>query len=190
MHIGDIRNTTLLSSIFTSDVVGVVHLADVSRVLRCEENPADCKDVNERGTQLVLDSLEHLNRNGQGKRWFILASSLEVYGDTTAATPLRENAPTKPLSVYAASKLAAERVVEKRVRDIRSSKALRAISLRLSNVYGAAFDHEDRLVPAITTQALWNQVIQISGGEQIVCLPLIYPDARTLMSLPAGYVVH
>ena len=190
VHIGDIRNTTLLSSIFTSDVVGVVHLADVSRVLRCEENPADCKDVNERGTQLVLDSLEHLNRNGQGKRWFILASSLEVYGDTTAATPLRENAPTKPFSVYAASKLAAERVVEKRVRDIGSSKALRAISLRLSNVYGGSFDHEDRLVPAITTQALWNQVIQVSGGEQIVCLPLIYPDARTLMSLPAGYVVH
>ena len=190
MHIGDIRNTTLLSSIFTSDVVGVVHLADVSRILRCEENPADCKDVNERGTQLVLDSLEHLNRNDRGKRWFVLASSLEVYGDTTAATPTCEDAPTKPLSVYGASKLAAERVVETRVRSHNAVGTLRAVSLRLSSVYGGSFDHEDRLVPAITTQALWNQVIQVSGGEQIVCLPLIYPGARTLMSLPAGYVVH
>ena len=184
MHIGDIRNTTLLSSIFTSDVVGVVHLADVSRVLRCEENPADCKDVNERGTQLVLDSLEHLNRNDQGKRWFILASSLEVYGDTTAATPLREDAPPKPLSVYGASKLAAERAVEARVRSASSSNAvsaLRAISLRLAHVYGGSYDHEDRLVPAITTQALWNQVIQVSGGQQIVRPPPTHDGVRMLM---------
>ncbi len=68
VHTGDIRNDTLLSSVFTPDVVGVIHLAAISRVLQCEENPLDCVDVNESGTQLVLDSLEQLNKHDQGER--------------------------------------------------------------------------------------------------------------------------
>ena len=172
VHTGDIRNATLLSSAFTPDVVGVVHLAAISRVLQCEENPLDCVDVNERGTRLVLDSLEQLNRHDQGERWFVLASSIEVYGDaTTIAIPLREDAPTKPPSNYGASKLAAERIVEARVRTVQSSTdagTLHAVALRLSHVYGGSYDHYDRLIPSITAQALWDQVIQISGGQQTV----------------------
>jgi nucleoside-diphosphate-sugar epimerase len=171
LHIGDVRNTTLLSSVFTSDVVGVVHLAGISRVLQCEENPRDCTDVNERGTQLVLDSLEQLNKQDQGKRWFVLASSLEVYDPATTAAPIHEDAPTKPSSVYGTSKLSAERTVETRVRSIQSFGTLHAVALRLSHVYGGLYDHGDRLIPSIATQALWNQVIQVSGGDQIVRLP-------------------
>ena len=174
LHIGgDIRNTTLLSSVFTSDVVGVVHLAGISRVVHCEENPPDCTDVNERGTQLVLDSLEQLNKQDQGKRWFVLASSLAVYGDATTPGPIGEDAPTKPSSVYGASKLAAERTVEARARSIQSSNnagTLYAVALRLSHVYGSLYDPGDRLIPSLVTQALWNQVIQVSGGEQFVRL--------------------
>lgn len=165
MHIGDIRNVTLLSSVFTPDVVGVVHLASISRVVQCAENPRDCTDVDERGTQLVFDSLEQLNSQDQGKRWFILASSVEVYSETTAAITLHEDAQTKPSSVYGKSKLAAERAVE-----TRSSDTLPAVSLRLSHVYGGSYDHNDRLIPSIATQALWNQVIQVSGTQQTVCL--------------------
>jgi len=170
VHIGDIRNTTLLSSVFTSDVVGVVHLASISRVLQCEENPRDCTNVNKRGTQLVLDSLEHLNRQDQGKRWFVLASSIEIYGDATTST-LREDAPTNPSSFFGVSKLAAETTVETRIRNMESSSGvgtLHAVSLRLSHVYGGLYDHNDRLIPSIATQALWNLVIQVSGGWQTV----------------------
>ncbi len=67
---GDIRDAATLSSAMTSDVVGVVHLAAVSRVLWCLENEKDCDDVNVRGTQLVLEAM----KGG----WFIQASSREV----------------------------------------------------------------------------------------------------------------
>jgi len=148
----------------------VVHLAGISRVVQCEENPRDCTDVNKRGTQLVLDSLEHLNRQDQGKRWFVLASSIEVYGDAMTSTP-REDAPTNPSSVYGVSKLATETTVETRIRNMESSGAvgtLHAVSLRLSHVYGGLYDHDNRLIPSIVTQALWNLVIQVSGGQQTV----------------------
>ena len=83
VHTGDIRNATLLSSVFTPDVI-----RRTSRVLQCEENPLDCVDVNERGTQLVLDTLEQLNRHDPGERWFVLASSMEVYGHATTIPSL------------------------------------------------------------------------------------------------------
>lgn len=67
---GDIRDAAALSKAMTKDVVGVIHLAAVSRVLWCLENEQDCDDVNVRGTELVLDAL----KGG----WFIQASSREV----------------------------------------------------------------------------------------------------------------
>ena len=171
VHIGDIRNTTLLSEIFTSDVVGVVHLAAVSRVLWCLENEADCWDVNQRGTQLVLDALTNLNAKDSGKRWFVLASSREVYGNPLHDNPTTEDMERKPANVYGASKLAAENVVTKHLDALNTRRApgtLRVIALRLSNIYGGVYDHLERLIPSITTQALSHQVIQISGGQQNV----------------------
>ena len=100
VHIGDTRNVTLLSSVFTPDVVGMVHLASISCMVQCAENPRDCTDVDECGTRLICDSLEQLNSQDQGKQWFILASSVEVYSETTAAITLHEDARTKPSSVY------------------------------------------------------------------------------------------
>lgn len=171
VHIGDIRNTTLLSEIFTSDVVGVVHLAAVSRVLWCLENEADCWDVNERGTQSVLDALTNLNAKDSGKRWFVLASSREVYGNPLRDRPTTEDMERIPANVYGASKLAAENVVTKHLDALNIRRApgtLHVIALRLSNIYGGVYDHLERLIPSITTQALSHQVIQISGGQQNV----------------------
>lgn len=177
IHIGDIRNATALSSVFTPDVVGVVHLAAVSRVLWCLENEADCWDVNERGTQMVVDGLAELNRRDGGKRWFVLASSREVYGDAKDNQPIKEDAEKTPANIYGASKLAAEVVIENHIqsaRQHRGSGSIHFIALRLSNVYGGVYDHLERLVPSIVTQALSHQVIQISGGQQHVSFLLSF----------------
>lgn len=185
VHIGDIRNATLLSEVITPDVVGVIHLAAVSRVLWCLENEADCWDVNERGTQVVLDALTDLNGKDKGKRWFILASSREVYGNPPHSDdrPTTEDAERRPANVYGASKLAAENVVTKHLAALKARKVpgtLRVIALRLSNVYGGVYDHLERLIPSITTQALSHQAIQISGGQQNVShLTYLIPTIST-----------
>ncbi|KAF8309132.1 NAD(P)-binding protein [Clavulina sp. PMI_390] len=173
VHVDDIRNTTALASALTPDVVGIVHLAAVSRVAWCVQNQNDCIDVNERGTELVFDALTRLNTKDHGKRWFILASSREVYGDAGSGNlvTFREDAEKKPVNAYGASKLAAERIVQRHIEDLirkadSSAGSIHAAALRLSNVYGGLQDHLERLVPSITTQALSHQVIQISGGEQ------------------------
>lgn len=131
IHVGDIRNTTVLDEALTADVVGIIHLAAVSRVVWCLQNEADCTDVNERGTKIVLDALGHLSHRDGKKRWFVLASSREVYGSADGV--VEETAPMVPTNVYGASKLAAENVVKKYFEEHRRSK-ISVIAMRLSNV--------------------------------------------------------
>ncbi|KAG9049636.1 hypothetical protein FS837_009726 [Tulasnella sp. UAMH 9824] len=90
VKLGDIRDSDAMKEVMTDDVVGVIHLAAISRVLWCLENQKDCWDVNERGTEVVLEALADLNRRDKGKRWFVLASSREVYGDAKVF-PVLEN---------------------------------------------------------------------------------------------------
>lgn len=168
VKLGDVRDSDAMKEVMTDDVVGVIHLAAVSRVLWCLENQKDCWDVNERGTEVVLEALADLNRRDKGKRWFVLASSREVYGDAKVF-PVLENSEKVPANVYGESKLRAEKVVKRfleKVKNDKSAGSLYTIALRLSNVYGGAFDHVERLIPSIVTQALSHQVIQIVGGRQ------------------------
>lgn len=68
--IGDIRDTTKLREAMTSDVVGVINFAAVSRVLWCLENEKDCEAVNVGGVGKILEEFKG--------HWFIQASSREV----------------------------------------------------------------------------------------------------------------
>ncbi|WVR09270.1 hypothetical protein IAU60_006335 [Kwoniella sp. DSM 27419] len=145
---GDIRDEQVLERAFTSDTIGVIHLAAVSRVGWCLDNEPDCEDVNVRGTDLVLGMMERKVNDG----WFIQASSREVYGNAQV-TPVTEDTPNEPANAYGSTKSAAEAVVR--------SHRSRAILLRLSNVYGGLRDHHERLIPAIITNALAHRPIQM-----------------------------
>ena len=170
VHIGDIRNITALSSVFTPDISGVIHLAAISRTEWCIENEKDCSDINERGTEMVLDALTRLNRYDRDKRWFILASSLDVYPDRKSHGPPSDHEGL-PSNVLGVTKLAAEELVKKHVMRLsKSTGRIHAAALRLSNVYGSSYDHSERLVPSIVAQALSHHVIQVfNDGQRVSC---------------------
>lgn len=165
--IGDIRDKDAMRNALGPDVIGVLHLAAVSRVLWCLQNEPDCEDVNVAGTKGALESMEKA-RVGS---WFIQASSREVYG-VAEAFPVTEDVPHNTANVYGASKARAETAIEQHIleRDGKSgtSSPFRAIALRLSNIYGGQADHRKRLIPSITTNALAHRTIQIVGGDQDV----------------------
>ncbi|KAG8863958.1 hypothetical protein FRB96_006831 [Tulasnella sp. 330] len=174
---GDVRDTNVLSDVMTSDVDGVIHLAAVSRVQWCLEDKVECSNVNEKGTDAVLHALRDLNRLDRGRRWFVLASSRSVHDAQTFPTTKDEPEATPTTNAYSASKLAAEKILETHIQlhaQDASGGKLYANALRLPNVYGDVFDHVDRLVPSIFTQALSHQTIQVVGGQQN--LDLLYID--------------
>lgn len=169
--LGDIRDKDALRRAMTSDVVGVINLAAVSRVLWCLENEPDCEDVNVGGTSAILEAMEQAERNP----WFIQSSSREVYG-IADVFPVTEDTPHHPANVYGASKAKAEDEIERHIfqrkdrGDGSGIAPLHAIALRISNVYGGRSDHRERLIPAIMTNALAHRTIQIVGGAQDVSL--------------------
>jgi len=122
---GDIRNFDLVKNT-VKGVDAVFHEAALVSSTRSVENPLLSNEINVTGTVNLLKACvdAHVKR-------FVYASSCAVYGDTETL-PNHENLAPKPLSPYAADKLAAE----KYAKVFHNVFGLETVSLRYFNVYG------------------------------------------------------
>jgi UDP-glucose 4-epimerase len=124
------------------------------------ENPVDSAAVNDMGTLFVLDAA----RQKKVKR-VVFSSSCAVYGDDPRL-PKRENMAPKPLSPYAAQKLAAE-YYAKVFYDL---YGIETAVLRYFNVYGPRQDPSSPysgVISIFMTKALLNDPAVIYGdGNQ------------------------
>ncbi len=105
MERGDIRNIYDLESVFSKrkfDVV--VHLAALAGVRPSLKEPAMYMDVNVLGTQRLLDQIE----KSKQKPLFIFGGSSSVYGERPDEKFAETDNTSRPLSPYAASKVAGE----------------------------------------------------------------------------------
>jgi UDP-glucose 4-epimerase len=128
MFAGGIADAALLDAAF-SGLETVVHLAGLADAAESSRQPLEYFDVNVGGTAAVMDAA----RRQQVKR-VVFASSAYVYG-APDFTPVTEEHPLRPCSVYATSKAAAEHVVAGCTRANGGSAAI----ARFSNLYGAPF---------------------------------------------------
>ena len=134
---------------------GVVHLAAVSRVVWGERDPEGCRSTNVGGLRNILQALDERER----RPWLLFASSREVYGQPRHL-PATEDTPLRPVNVYGRSKVEGERLV-----DAARAGGLRAATVRLSNVYGSARDHADRVVPAFLRAANSGTPLRVDGVQ-------------------------
>jgi nucleoside-diphosphate-sugar epimerase len=155
---GDLCDTERVAAAMW-DVAGVLHLGAVSRVIAGERDPDLCRRVNIDGTRGLLD----LALKNSARPWVIYASSREVYGQQDEL-PVQEDAPLRPMNVYARSKTEAEHLV-----NAARESGLRTAILRFSNVYGDTQDHADRVVPAFARAAALArhgaQEIRVDGPD-------------------------
>lgn len=125
----DVRDADALYEVFDdSSFDTIVHLAAMAGVRPSLMNPSLYMDVNVVGTQRLLDAIRH---SGQ-KPLFILGSSSSVYGQRTDEKFAETDPANRPLSPYAASKMASEAVVY----SAHHIDGLPALSLRFFTVYG------------------------------------------------------
>ncbi len=156
---GSILDATLLDDVLDG-VRAVVHLAARPSVPRSIADPMASHLANDTGTVTVLEAVRR-HDNPQ----FVVASSSSVYG-ANPTIPKREDLPTRPLSPYAASKLATEAYAL----AYQSSFGTPVLALRFFNVFGPlqpAGHAYAAVVPAFVAAALDGEALVVHGdGKQ------------------------
>ena len=124
----DIRK--LSSNDVPKDISHIIHLAALSDISYCQENPSECFDVNIRGTQNLLEIARKIGSK------FLFVSTSHVYG-TPIKLPINENHPKNPSSIYASSKLAGEIISGSYAKNYGIDVSI----VRLFSVYGPNSPH-------------------------------------------------
>ena len=149
----DICSKNGVGSIFAKEKPDiVVHFAAESHVDRSINDATPFVETNIKGTQVLLDaSREHKVSK------FIFISTDEVYGEI-ANGKFNENSPIKPNSPYAASKAAADLLVQAYIR----TNKVPAIIIRPSNNYGP-WQYPEKLIPLAILRILGDEKVPVYG---------------------------
>lgn len=143
-----------------SGAAAVVHLAALGSVPRSVADPRATHDANSTGTLSVLEAARR-----HGNLHTIVASSSSVYGGNPVL-PKHEGLATRPLSPYAASKLATEGYALAWA----STYGLPVLAFRFFNVFGPlqpAGHAYAAVIPSFVRAALTGQSLVVHGdGEQ------------------------
>jgi UDP-glucose 4-epimerase len=151
----DIGEASVLARV-TRGAAGIVHLAAVASVPQSIADPARCTEVNVGGTVQVLEAA---HRAGVAR--VVLAASAAAYGDREEGA-LSEDAWPRPLSPYAASKIAAEHYL----RVYAHLHAMKTVSLRYFNVFGPYQDPQSEyaaVVPKFASRLLAGEAPVVFG---------------------------
>jgi UDP-glucose 4-epimerase len=155
----DLAKGSVLDASFVDSVVtnadAVVHLAARPSVPRSLTDPVASHEANATGTVNVLEAARRAGAH------VVVASSSSVYG-ATAELPKHEDLPTRPLSPYAASKLATEAYAL----AWSASFGLPVLAFRFFNVFGplqTAGHAYAAVVPAFVDAALTGRPLTVHG---------------------------
>jgi GDP-4-dehydro-6-deoxy-D-mannose reductase len=128
----------------------VLHLAAVSHVPDATNNPGYAYEVNVVGTVRLLAEVRRHRAAGTGDPLVLVIGSAEQYGrHEINAMPLHEGADQRPLTLYAASKVAQEVAALQAFR----SDGVRVVCTRSFNHSGVGHDARF-LLPALVARAM------------------------------------
>jgi len=152
---------TVPVSLYPLEGVDVVYHLATMPLSSCKKYPALCILTNIEGTLNVMEAMKKF-----GIKRLIYSSASSVYG-TPDKVPVEESDPKDPLTLYGASKLAAENIIKVKINEmnIDNSFEFTAGIFRFTNVYGPG--QLNGVIPAFITKSLANDEISITGdGSQ------------------------
>jgi nucleoside-diphosphate-sugar epimerase len=152
--VGDCRNIQNMVSA-VSGVDSIIHLAAIVGDPACEQDRRAALEINYAATRMLIEIAR-----GFGVRRLIFASSCSVYGSSDML--MTEHSETKPISLYAQTKLDSERALLQSRSD-----SFHPTILRFATVFGNSYRPRfDLVVNLLTAKAHQEQVIRVYNGEQ------------------------
>jgi nucleoside-diphosphate-sugar epimerase len=168
---GDFRRIDKLVECM-SNVDAVIHLGAIVGDPACALDQDLTIEVNLIATRTIAEVAK-----GYGIRRFIFASTCSVYGASAENELLTETSSLNPVSLYAITKLASEKVLMDMAND-----AFSPTCLRFSTIYGlSGRTRFDLVVNLLTAKALIDRQITVQGGDQ--WRPFLHVDDAALAVL-------
>jgi nucleoside-diphosphate-sugar epimerase len=140
----------------------IVHLSSRTDLRSAEADPAGDEDINIVPVRALVRAAEKATSPVK----VIFASTVTIIGNQNK-NPVDERAPDRPCSVYDRHKLSCETIL----RDATARGALRACSLRLSNVYGygrSSVNANRGILNAMMKRAAAGEALSIYGDGAYV----------------------
>jgi nucleoside-diphosphate-sugar epimerase len=154
----------------TRDVDAVIHLGGIVGDPACALDENLTTEINLMATRMIAEIAK-----GSGVGRFIFASTCSVYG--ASDQKLDERSQLNPVSLYARSKIASEKVLEKMADD-----QFAPVILRFGTIYGlSGRTRFDLVVNLLTAKAIAEKQITIFGGDQ--WRPFLHVDDAALALL-------
>ncbi len=127
----DIRDLEFMENLFSDEKFDTVyHIAAITPLPDCQNNPVEAADVNVRATVAMLDLVR---RHGVGR--MIFASTSAVYENNADFPSVEENV-THPSLIYPSTKYTAEQFCK----AFSDAYGIPVVCLRFANVYGPHID--------------------------------------------------
>ena len=150
----------------------VIHLGAIVGDPACALDESLTISVNLMATRMIAEVAK-----GSGVDRFIFASTCSVYGASDQL--LNERSALNPVSLYARSKIASERVLQKM-----ADEHFAPVILRFGTVFGlSGRTRFDLVINLLTAKALMEKRITVYGGDQ--WRPFVHVDDAALSLLKA-----
>jgi UDP-glucose 4-epimerase len=166
LHVVDIRTPALDDVLRAEAPEAVVHLAAQASVGRSVTNPLLDAEINVLGSLNLLECC----RRAETRQFIYVSTGGAGYGDTDVI-PTPEDHPSRPVSPYGTSKVAAELYLA----CWEALHGLSGVILRLANIYGPRQDpHGEAGVIAIFTDRLLRGETCVINGDGLQTRDYVY----------------
>jgi nucleoside-diphosphate-sugar epimerase len=169
---GDITSKNFRNILEKSGAEYVFNLAAEPYIPHCYNRPLRFFEVNANGALNVLFASKHV-----GVKKIIQYSTSEVYG-SAKYVPMDEDHPTLPLSTYAVSKLATDRLCY----TLHHEQKIPVVILRQFNVYGPR-ETQPYIIPEIITQLSKSNKLRLGNIKARRDLTYVEDAARGAIAL-------
>jgi dTDP-glucose 4,6-dehydratase len=150
---GDITDKQCVWEVVAGGVRDIINFAAETHVDRSIQDSVAFVRTNVLGTQVLLDAAR-----AAGVSRFVQISTDEVYGSLGRTGYFTEESPLRPSSPYAASKAAADLLVQSYSRTF----GLPAIITRCANNYGP-HQYPEKIIPLFITKLLRDEPVPVYG---------------------------